>query len=169
MENADKKVVKGAITPPDKNQLDSLKKELKATSILAAERLTQLQYLQADFDNLRKQCAKEKAEYIKCANENIIVDLLSFLDGFEKALEVEKSEGLKNLYQQFCTILKQHGLKKIDAVGKKFDPYLHEVLIKEKSEKEEGTILEELQQGYLLNSKVIRPSKVKISGGNNDG
>lgn len=138
-------------------------------SKLADERLTQLVYLQADFDNLKKQFAKEKEDYLKQANENLIRSLLSVLDSFDKALETEKSDGIKKLYQQFFQVLEKSGLKKIKSSGEVFDPYYHEALIKEKSDKKPGAILEELQPGYLLNSKVIRQSKVKISGGNNHG
>lgn len=131
---------------------------------LAADRLTQLQYLQADFENLKKQAAKEKLEWIKCSNEDLIKELLAVLDSFDQALEVEKNEGTKKLYQQLFGILEKNGLKKIDAVGKQFDPYYHEVLMQEPSKYPEGTILEELQKGYILNSKVIRHTKVKIAG-----
>jgi molecular chaperone GrpE len=136
---------------------------------LAEDRLTQLQYLQADFDNLKKQCAKEKIECIKFATEDLIKALLAVLDSFNKALEVDNSEGLKQIYQQFFTILEKNGLKKIEALGKKFDPYYHEAISQEKNPQPEGTIIEELQCGYLLNSKVIRNSKVKISGGDKHG
>jgi len=90
------------------------------------------------------------------------------LDDFERSLTSMKNKedlkGLELIYKNFLKILKTFGLKKIEAVGKKFDPYYHEVLLKEKSDKEEGIILEEFQSGYLLNGKVIRHSKVKISG-----
>ncbi len=66
------------------------------------------------------------------------------------------------IYNNLINVLKSHGVKKIDAVGKKFDPYYHEALLKEKSDKEDGIILEEIQPGYMLKSKVIRHSKVKV-------
>lgn len=151
------------------NNLKPPQDESAQNAKLAADRLTQLTYLQADFDNLKKQCAKEKLEGIKFANENLIGELLAVLDSFDQALEVDKSAGIKQLYQQLYSILEKNGLKKIDAVGKTFDPYYHEVLIREPSNYPEDMIIEELQKGYVLNSKVIRHSKVKISGGNTNG
>lgn len=144
-------------------------KEKEDVENIAAERLVQLQYLKADLENIQKRFEKEKIEFVEFANANLIKELLNFLDSFEKAVSLEKSPGLNNLYQQFFTILEKNGLKVIEAKGKKFDPYYHEVIAKEKSDLESGTILEELQKGYLLNSKVIRQSKVKISGGNQNG
>ncbi len=73
-------------------------------------------------------------------------------------------EGIKIIYAQFHSILEAEGLKPIKAVGEKFDPYKHEVLMKEESDKPQDTILEEFQKGYMLNDKVLRFSKVKISG-----
>ena len=91
------------------------------------------------------------------------------MDSFEIALkntsEHEKFvKGIQMIYSQIYSILSSNGLKKIDAVGKKFDPYKHEVLMKEESEKEDDIVLEEFQKGYMLNDKVIRHSKVKVSG-----
>ena len=67
------------------------------------------------------------------------------------------------VYAQLVSLLESEGLKKIESKGKKFDPYLHEVMLKEKSEKDDGIILEELQKGYMLNDKVLRHTKVKVS------
>ena len=102
-------------------------------------------------------------------NENLIKELLTVLDDFEMANTHAKNkedlEGLNLIHKNLLKILEKFGLKKIETKGKKFDHNYHEVLLKEPSDKEEGVILEELQAGYLLNGKVIRHSKVKISGG----
>lgn len=148
-------------------KIAKLEKELVEHKKLAEEHLNRLKYLQADFDNYRKNFEKEKEHIIALANEGLIKEFLAIIDDFEialKAIENEKNrQGIELIHKNFSKILEKHGLKKIDAVGKKFDPFLHEVLLKEKSGKEEGTILEELQKGYLLKSKVIRPTKVKIA------
>ena len=73
-------------------------------------------------------------------------------------------EGIKIIYAQLHSILEAEGMKPIKATGEKFDTYKHEVLMKEESDKPEDTILEEFQKGYMLNDKVLRHSKVKISG-----
>ncbi|MEM4662551.1 MAG: nucleotide exchange factor GrpE [Candidatus Diapherotrites archaeon] len=146
-------------------KISFLEKELAEKSALAEERLNQIKYLQADFENYRKGLEREKDEAIKRASEVIIRDLLPLIDDLENALKNSKEEnqGLKLVFDKLMKICEKHGLKKIKALGKKFDPYHHEVIQKEISDKEEGTIIEEFQSGYMLNSKVIRPSKVKIA------
>ncbi len=145
--------------------IEALKKELEEKTKLAEDRLNQLKYLQADFDNYRKNFEKEKHCIIRLANEGIIKELLVVVDDLERALSlIEKDkEGLVMLQKNFIKILENHGLKGIESLGKRFDPYFHEVLSKEPSDIEEGIVLEEFQKGFMLNSKVIRPSKVKVS------
>lgn len=148
-------------------KIESMQKELEEKTRLAEERLEKLKYLQADFDNYRKNFEKEKEKIIELANENLIKELLVIVDDFEKAvqsMENEKNkEGLEMIQKNFFKILERHGLKKIESLGKKFDPYYHEALLKEKSDKEDGMILEEIQPGYMLKSKIIRHSKVKVA------
>ncbi len=153
----------------EEKDIKELKKELSETKKLAETYLEQLKYLQADFENYKKRVLKEREEFVNTANENLIKELLTIFDDFERSLVLIKNKddlkGLELIYENFLKILKNFDLKRIEAVGKKFDPYYHEVLLKENSDKEEGIILEEFQKGYLLNGKVIRHSKVKVSGG----
>ncbi len=141
--------------------------ELEEYKKLSEERLNQLRYLQADFDNYRKKFDKEKENIIKFANENLIKELIIILDDFEcslKLIENEKNkEGILLIQKKFFDLLQKHGLVEIESMGKKFDPNFHEVLCKELSEHDENEIIEEIQKGYLLCSEVIRPSKVKVS------
>lgn len=154
-------------------KLAELQKEMEEKTKLAEERLNQLKYLQADFENYRKSLDREKEQIVELANECLIKDLLVVLDDFERALQSMKEgkdkEGLSMLYKNFFKILEQHGLKPIEALGKKFDPYYHEAVLREKSDREEGTILEEFQRGYMLKSKVIRHSKVKVAEKSSEG
>lgn len=147
--------------------IEQLKKDLGEQTHLAEERLNQLKYLQADFDNFRKRNAKEKEAITALANERLIYDLLVILDDFERALpalEQEKNrEGMQMVYKKFLKILCGYGLEPIECVGKKFDPNSHEALCREQCGKETDTILEDLGKGYRLKSRVIRPSKVKIA------
>jgi len=147
--------------------IEQLKKELGEQTRLAEERLNQLMYLQADFDNFRKWCALEKEKITALANERLIHDLLVILDDFERALpalEQEKNtEGMQMVYKKLIKILSDYGLEPIECLGKKFDPHYHEALCREQCGKETGTVLEDLGKGYRLKSKVIRPSKVKIA------
>ena len=146
---------------------EELKGALEEKAQLAEERLNQLKYLQADFDNYRKSFDKEKDNIIKLANENLMKDFLPLIDDFEKALQSSHDKhGLSLLYKKFLKVLESHGLKQIDALGEKFDPFYHEALLKEKSDKEEGIVLEEIQKGFMLKTKVIRHSKVKVSENN---
>ncbi|MEM4245049.1 MAG: nucleotide exchange factor GrpE [Candidatus Nanoarchaeia archaeon] len=148
-------------------KIQNLQKEIEEKTKLAEERLNRIKYLQADFDNYRKNFEKEKEKIIELANENLMKELLIIIDDFERALQLieneKNKEGLEMLHKKFFKILENHGLKKIESLGKKFDPYYHEALLKEKSDKEDGTILEEIQPGYILKSKIIRHSKVKVA------
>jgi len=147
------------------------KKELRGEIKNLKEKLTeckdQLLRNQAEFENYRKQLDREKEQFMKTANENLIKDLLEILDTMEIAInnikDRETADGIKSIYKKFMKILEDHGLKRIDAIGKKFDPYYHEAFMQEESDKPEGTVLEEFQAGYMLNFKVIRHSKVKVS------
>ncbi|MDD1693242.1 MAG: nucleotide exchange factor GrpE [Methanoregula sp.] len=147
--------------------IEKLKKELAEQTRQAEERLDQLKYLQADFDNFRKWYVKEKEVITSLANESLIHDLLVILDDFERALpeiEQEKNrEGIGMVYKKLKKILSDYGLEPIECVGKKFDPNSHEALCKEPCGEKTGTVLEDLGKGYRLKSKVIRPSKVKIA------
>jgi molecular chaperone GrpE len=132
--------------------------------------MTQLQYLQADFDNYKKRVEKDRENFIKFANSELILKLLNVLDEFESAFAViEKTgecgstEGFKMIYRNLIKILEREGLKPIDAAGKKFDHNYHEALMRESSDKEDGIILEEFQKGYMLGDRVIRHSKVKVA------
>ena len=84
------------------------------------------------------------------------------MDSFEQALKNDY-EDVKVLFDQLWHILSAQGLSKIDAIGMKFDPYLHEALMQEESEAEEGTVLEELQTGYIFKDKILRHTKVKVA------
>ena len=149
------------------NKTEDLKKQLEDAKRLAEERLNQLKYLQADFDNYRKQFEKEKEQIIKLANENLVKELIVVLDDFDAAIKIsaegENKQGLLKLKKKFFDILVNQGLKEIESLGKKFNPDFHEVLCKKLSKHDEDEIIEEIQKGYCLYSKVIRTSKVKVS------
>ena len=140
---------------------------------IIADLTDSLQRLQAEFENYKKRVDKENQEFVKYAKAEIIRKMLGTIDTFEIALrnttDHEKFvKGMEMIYAQMISTLETEGLKRIEAVGRKFDPYLHEVMLKQKSDKESGIILEELQKGYLLNGRVLRFSMVKISEKNNE-
>ena len=151
---------------PEK-RIGRLQGDLAEARRIAEERLTQLQYLQADFDNYRKSLEKEKVLAIQLAKEALVTDLLPVLDDLDQALpclEGEKNrEGFRLLSRKLHKFLEDTGLSAIESVGRPFDPRLHEAIARERSERDDGIILEEFQKGYRLGSKVIRPSRVKIA------
>lgn len=125
-----------------------------------------LQRLQAEFENYKKRVEKENNNFLKYANAGLINELLPLLDSFELALKNKESKedfikGVELIFAQLFSTLEKQGLRPIEAEGKPFDPYKHEVMLQEPSDKE-GIVLEELQKGYMLYDKVLRHSKVKV-------
>jgi len=128
--------------------------------------------LQAEFDNFRKRSIKERQEFIKYANEGLIIELVGMLDNFERSIKAaDQRQDFKLLHQgvdmiskQLHKLLEEKGLRKINSIGEKFDPNKHEAIEAAVSdEAEEGSILEEFQPGYILNNRVIRPAMVKVA------
>ena len=127
----------------------------------------------AEFENVRKRTEREKAEFVKYANEELLGQFLSILDDLERSVEAAKTKhedydaflkGIELVMGHVYEMLKKNNVKPIGAVGKKFDPHLHEPLMQEETDKaEDGVVLEELQKGYLFDSKVLRTSKVKVA------
>lgn len=133
------------------------------------EYLAGWQRAKADLINYKKDEAKRQEVFVQWAHQAIVVDLISVLDSFEIALAGFKEEDKKTplykgfymIYDQFKQALRKYGLSEIKAVGEKFNPELHEAIEKVKGDKPDF-VIEEIQKGYLLNGRVIRPSKVKI-------
>ena len=154
------------------SELDTLRKELEEKTKLADEYLSRLKYLQADFENYKKMEARERKTYEIKATELLIKNLLPIIDTFEIAIELAKKnynkasfiKGIELIYSDFLSELGKEGLKQIKAVGKKFDPYYNEVTMTViNNNLPEDTVVEEHEKGYMLGSKVIRTSKVKVS------
>jgi molecular chaperone GrpE len=143
-------------------KIEELELQLSQALSLSEERLDLLMHCKADLDNVMKRSAREKEDNVKYASEKLIAKLLPVLDSLDQA--AKHDEGTKVLYAQLLGILSAEGLNAIDAVGKKFDPYQHEALFQvESGELEEGTVAEEIQKGYLFNSRVVRFSKVAVA------
>lgn len=129
--------------------------------------------LQADLENTRKRLEREKQDFVKFANEGIIIELLNVLDDLERAVNLAESKhqdlsaflkGVEMILAHLYEMLKEYGVKPIDAQGKKFDPNFHEALMQVDDDgKPDHTIVEELQKGYTLNDRVIRTAKVRVS------
>lgn len=125
----------------------------------------------ADLINYKKDEAKRFESVIKFANESLVKDLILVLDSFDLALsalqneaDAKKEKGLYLIRQQLEDILKLSGLERIIiSVGQPFDPSLQEAVSEVESDKTSGTIIEEVERGYLLNGKLIRPARVKVA------
>jgi molecular chaperone GrpE len=129
---------------------------------------------QADFENYKKRCAREKEEAIKYANKSLLEKLISIVDHFELGLEAARGESEKSpIYSGMSLVLKQlkdflaeNGLQPIEAVGQKFDPNLHEAIGHESSaEVPEETVIRQTRRGYRLKDRLLRPSAVVVSSG----
>ncbi|NQT57774.1 MAG: nucleotide exchange factor GrpE [Bacteroidetes bacterium] len=132
----------------------------------------QLLRKQADFDNFRKRMFREKEDAIKYANSNLLSNLVSVIDDFERAIGSAESSkdfdsflsGFRLIEKQFVGMLERDwGLKRMDTVGKEFDPQEHEALMMEECEAcTTQTIIEDYQKGYFLHDRVLRHAKVKV-------
>jgi len=129
----------------------------------------------ADLENLKKRQEKEKAELLQFANENLIKELLPVVDNLELALEHGRQldapqpmlEGLELVYQGFLKALTRFGVTPIVCVGQPFDPAFHNAVMQEETtDADDCTILKELQKGYLLQSRLLRPAMVVVAKNN---
>ena len=147
---------------------DPVKREEKLEADLA-EKDAQMLRLRADFDNFRRRSAKEREELAAVVTQGILTDMLPLLDNFERALLAEGSDldsfraGVSMIYKQMTEALAKNGLEVIDTKDKKFDPNFHQAVMRvQDPEKEDDTIEQELQKGYMVKGRVIRPSMVQV-------
>lgn len=168
-------VVSGEEKDKEKNEVDTeldiLRERLEKCEEQNKELEDRLLRLAAEFDNYKKRTAKEFGNLIRAANEDLIVDLLDTVDNFCRAVELEEAKanyegfckGVEMIYAQLWEVLSDEGLEEIKSVGQKFDPNLHEAVGQIESDKyEEGTVAQEINRGYILKGKVIKPAKVLV-------
>lgn len=155
-----------------KDKLKELEEKLKKSEEKAKEYLAGWQRQRAEFLNYKKEEMQRMQEFLKYANEELILKILPILDNFnlaEKQLpeDLKNNENIKGFLQiklQLEDFLKNLGVEEIKTIGQKFDPNFQEVEEEmEDSSKQSGIVIEEIQKGYKLHGKVIRPAKVKIS------
>ena len=128
---------------------------------------------QAEFDNYKKRVERERSEYVQFASAELMRELLNAMDSFDLAIHNASSDsapgdnmlrGLDLIYKQFQDTLARFGLKPIEAKGQTFDPNLHQAVTAEASDQyEEGQVIAEMQRGYTLHDRVLRPSLVKVA------
>ena len=133
------------------------------------EKKNQYLRLQADFENFRRRTRQEKEELGNVVTQTILKDMLPLLDNFERALASDNKDsegfhkGVEMIYNQFAEALKKNGLEYIETEGKKFDPNFHQAVMRvQNPELEDETIAAELQKGYIVKGRVVRPSMVQV-------
>ncbi|WP_342473355.1 nucleotide exchange factor GrpE [Bacillus sp. FSL W8-1141] len=139
---------------------------------LLDEKENKILRVQADFENYKRRARTEVETVQKYRSQHVVSDLLPALDNFERALGIDPDneqtksllEGMQMVYRQLVEALKNEGVEPIEAVGKEFDPNLHQAVMQVEDENYDSNIVvEELQKGYKLKDRVIRPSMVKVN------
>ncbi|WP_438346897.1 nucleotide exchange factor GrpE [Paenibacillus sp. FA6] len=153
-------------------QEPALLTELERLQALADENQQRVLRAQADFDNYRKRTQKEKEDSAKYASIRLITELLPIMDNFERAFSVDVaneqvesfSKGMDMIFRQLESTLQAEGLVAMESVGQPFNPEFHQAIMKVESDLyPEGTVVEEVQKGYMLKDKLLRPAMVKVS------
>jgi len=158
--------------------IQELKKELELKEKENADLKNQIEELKdkflrsvAELENVRKRIEKDKEEFYQYALSDLLKEILTIIDNFERALKTSEEEtdgktfreGVELIYRMLLNLLRKHGVRPIELGDKKFDPALHHALSSEESEEvSEPEIKEELQKGYLIHNRLLRPTMVKV-------
>ena len=150
--------------------LDALRSRLEEEKARAEKCLANWQRAEADLANYKRRAEQDRLELVKFANASLIGKLLPVLDDFDRAIaampeEVSGqawAEGIKLIDRKLRTLLEQEGVTPIEALGKEFDPYVHEAVLREDGEGDVEVVVEELQKGYKLHDRVLRPTMGKV-------
>lgn len=168
----DQNVVEDEVTNEEETEAtDNTAQELARVTQEKDEIYQRLLRTQAEFDNFKKRTQKEKEADRKYKAQDFVTELLPAIDNFERAMNVEVTDankglldGLSMVYRQLKDALVSQGVEEIETVGKPFDPNLHQAVMQvEDDEMESNTVVEELQKGYVLKDRVIRPAMVKVN------
>ena len=148
---------------------ETVAERLAAAEARAEEHLGDLKRLAAEFDNYRKRAAREQASVLSRAAERVVKELLPVLDDLERALEAadqheeaKLEDGVRLIHRALAALLEREGLAEIETDGK-FDPHVHEALLSQPSEAEEGNVIQVIQKGYRLGDRVLRPARVVVA------
>jgi molecular chaperone GrpE len=143
--------------------------ELEALRAENEELIDSLQRLKAEFDNYRKRAARDQERRVARAHERLVKELLPIVDDLERALqaaeqheEAELEEGVRLVHRALSDALVREGLEEVPVDGK-FDPHVHESLLSQPSDADEGSVIEVLQKGYKLGDRVLRPARVVVA------
>jgi len=163
----------GGAAAGDTAELEKLRAQIGELEAENSELKDRYLRKQADFENFRKRSIREKEETVAYSNQQLLNDLVTVIDDFERAIKsAEESrdfdsfhDGIVLIEKQLTSMLERKwGLKRFDSEGDEFDPQKHEAVLSEASqEHEHPTVLEDLQKGYFLNDRVLRSAKVKVA------
>jgi len=155
--------------PPSATRSHEERVDIDALQADRDQLFDRLQRLAAEFDNFRKRNAREQAAFAERANERLVKELIPILDDLGRALEaaaereeVKLEEGVRLVHRSLSELLTKQGLSEIETDGK-FDPHVHEALLSQPSDQEEGSVIEVVQKGYKLGDKVLRPARVVVA------
>ena len=158
-------------TPPTDEEPDKLRQELENVRKEKDDLQERLQRVYADYANFQKRVPKQISDTMTYEKEKLMRSLLPILDNFDHTLMAHSGEstdalveGVEIIYGQMLDILKSHGVEQIQAMGEKFDPQRHEAMLRRtEPDKDDEVVLEEFQKGYVLNGRVLRPSRVVVN------
>ncbi len=167
----DEEIKEQNLSSDDEAATDDLHKEMLQLQQEKDEMYQRLLRIQAEYDNFKKRTQKEKAANQKYKAQDLVTELLPAIDNFDRALQTDVPEeaesyveGISMVYRQLIDALKSQGVVEVQTVGEEFDPNLHHAVMQvEDSEKPSNIIVEELQKGYMLKDRVIRPAMVKVN------
>jgi len=147
----------------------TLEEQVAALEAERDEHLNDLKRVAAEFENYRKRVAGDQESLVARAHERLVKELLPVLDDLERALaaaeeheEAKLEEGVRLVHRELAAALQREGLAEIDTDGK-FDPHVHEALLSQPSDAEEGAVIEVVQKGYTLGDRVVRPARVVVA------
>lgn len=155
-----------------RSELQASREELRKAKESSEGSLNKIKYLMADFDNYRKQMEKQAATKAESVKAELLLKFLNIRDDYLRAFSVAKQsksepvviEGLEGILKNIDSLLAREGVREIETVGMPFDPNVHDAIAHSaRDDVEEDTVTAEIRKGYMLNSKVLRPSLVEIA------
>ena len=157
-------------TIPEHDQLNDLTEALAVKAKEAQDNYERYLRAVAELDNYKKRAARDKADIIKYGKEDLIKDILPFLDSLDRALEHKDAsdaqafkDGMALIQDQLLCCLKKHGVERIESAGADFNPNFHEALMQmDSADHQDNQVVSEMEKGYLLNGRLIRPSRVCV-------
>jgi len=159
-------------SPESSGDLAELHNKLQEKTQEAEENYARLLRLAADMENLKKRQERERAELLQFANENLIKELLPVVDNLERALDHGRMleapeallEGIEMVHQSFLKALDRFGVTPLDSLGRQFDPAFHNAMMQEEApEVPDSSVTKELQKGYVMNQRLLRPAMVVVA------